>query len=414
MLTTSSWAVDGTDVETWGALRGDVIVPVDVEGEEWPQVPSKRKPTARSAAILGMGADDRPIYTADPDARGGHRSATNSRPAGTFVGYECHLAVQTRDVEWTNNVDKVTLSAEVPGVITQVSLVPAGTHRGEAVADHLVQAKRSGDKLTDVVADPGYSLCRAETLHHKLASVGIGMTFQPVTHQRGQKPFSGDAVLIDGQLYSSLLPQHLRDLPMPPRGAPEQEKLPYEAKFNERARWRMARHAGPDADGVTRWRCPFCAKLLRSRTFPKTMRGSRTAPQVFFDEPLERCCSGIISVMPAELPLAQRMPFGGTAWRKSYGRRQVVESANAGLKGGFVDLSRGFFRVFGTTKMTVLLGFTVAGYNLDRVRAFRVKHRLEDPHEPQEAPQRPVKRVKRRQGTWTDLVVDERAQAPPA
>jgi hypothetical protein len=31
------------------------------------------------------------------------------------------------------------------------------------------------------------------------------------------------------------LPQELRDLPVPPRGASEEEKLAYEAKFNLRA-----------------------------------------------------------------------------------------------------------------------------------------------------------------------------------
>ena len=35
------------------------------------------------------------------------------------------------------------------------------------------------------------------------------------------------------------------------------------------------------------------------------------------------------------------------------------------LKGTFADLSRGFFRVFGRTEMTILPGFTVAGFNAD-------------------------------------------------
>jgi hypothetical protein len=100
--------------------------------------------------------------------------------------------------------------------------------------------------------------------------------------------------------------------------------------------------------------------------------------------------------MPAELPWSQRIPFGTTAWRLSMGRRQVVESANAALKGTFADLSRGFFRVFGQTKITVLLGFTIAGYNLDRIRSFRAKQRAQ-----QEANPKPVKR---RRGTWNDLV----------
>ncbi len=59
----------------------------------------------------------------------------------------------------------------------------------------------------------------------------------------------------------------------------------------------------------------------------------------------------------------------------------------------FADLFRGFFRVFGRTKITVLLGFTVAAYNLDRIRSFRAKQAEDEP--------KPVPRAKRRQGTWT-------------
>ena len=224
---------------------------------------------------------------------------------------------------------------------------------------------------------PGYSLCQPGTTHHKLAQAGIHQTFQPVTHQRGVRPFSGDAVLLDGQLYSSLLPNELRDLPMPPRGRARVDKREHEAKFNLRARWRMVRHAGPDTDGATRWRCPFCAGLLRARAFPKTMRRAKTVPLVPVDEGCERCCGGILTAMAAELPWWQRIPFGTTAWRLSMGRRQVVESVNAALKGTFADLSRGFFRVFGQTKMTILLGFTVAGYNLDRIRCYRAKQRAQ-------------------------------------
>jgi hypothetical protein len=75
-------------------------------------------------------------------------------------------------------------------------------------------------------------------------------------------------------------------------------------------------------------------------------------------------------------------------------------------------VKRGFFRVFGVTKITVMLAFTVAGFNVDRLRSFRAKHRLQDPDEPVEYPTVPVKRARRRKGTWADLV-EERAQAPP-
>jgi hypothetical protein len=171
----------------------------------------------------------------------------------------------------------------------------------------------------------------------------------------------------------------------------------------------MVRHAAPDADGATRWRCPFCAGMLRARSFPKTMRRPKTVPLVPIGEGCERCCDGILTAMPAELPWWQRIPFGTTAWRLSMGRRQVVESANAALKGTFADLSRGFFRVFGQTKMTVLLGFTIAGYNLDRIRSFRAKKRAQEADKP--------KQPKRRRGTWTDVVEPDKTvdgtESPP-
>jgi len=410
--TTATVAVDGTDVETWGALHGDVAS-VDLDGDasatQLIDAPARTKVPKRRAKVFGRGSDGRNVYTVDCDARAGHRSATNSRPAGPYVGYELHLAVQARDIRWTNYVDKVTLSEEAPGLITCFSLDPAGTHRGRAIVDDLIAAKQAELALDAVVWDPGYSLCTPDTTQYKLAAAGISTTFQAVTHQRLPRPFGhGQALLIDGQLYSPHLPEELRDLAMPPRGASDAEKAAYEAKFNQRARWRLVRHAGADADGATRWRCTFCAGMLRTRAFPKTMRRPATVPLVAVDRHAEACCDGILTGMAAELPLWQPIPFGTTAWRLSMGRRQVVESANAALKGGFADLSRGFLRVFGKTKMTVLLGFTIAGYNLDRIRSFRAKQRA--------LAAKPAPRPKRRSGTWRDLVsatIEAPETAPP-
>ncbi len=71
-------------------------------------------------------------------------------------------------------------------------------------------------------------------------------TFALTRLQRGPRPFSGDALLIDRQLFSGLPPEDLFDLPMPPRGEAESEKLEYERALNRRAAWRQVRHAGPD------------------------------------------------------------------------------------------------------------------------------------------------------------------------
>jgi hypothetical protein len=165
-----------------------------------------------------------PVTDPTVQVAGGGEAPLRPRPAGPYVGYELHLAVQARDVRWTNHVDRTTLEPEVPGVITTFNLVPAGTHRGRSIVEGLIAARDGGHEINDVVWDPGYSLCKAESTAHPLAQAGIAQTFQVVTHQRGRRPFSGDALLIDGQLYSPHLPQDLRDLPVPPRGASEGEK----------------------------------------------------------------------------------------------------------------------------------------------------------------------------------------------
>jgi hypothetical protein len=50
-------------------------------------------------------------------------------------------------------------------------------------------------------------------------------------------------------------------------------------------------------------------------------------------------------------------------------------------------------------KISVLLGFTIAAYNLDRVRSFRAKLA--------ELAAEPKRRAKRRLGTWRDVVPTE-------
>jgi hypothetical protein len=68
--------------------------------------------------------------------------------------------------------------------------------------------------------------------------------------------------------------------------------------------------------------------------------------------------------------------------------------------------------VFGLVKVTVLLGFTIAAFNLDRVQSFRAKQDART-----EAPRT---RAKRRTGTWSRLLRDrdalgvaQRPDAPP-
>jgi hypothetical protein len=189
-----------------------------------------------------------------------------------------------------------------------------------------------------------------------------------------------------------------------------EESARYEEEFNLLAQYRFERNGRPDADGATRWRCPICAGRLRSRQVPRSMRGSRNRPLVALPDGAA-CCNGAVTASAAELPHWQRFLPGTTAWRISYGRRQVVEGVNAMLKGGFVNIQHKFFRVFGLTKMRILLAATIAGYNLEVIRSFLAKKTVERTAAP---PKR--RRKKRRAGTWTDVIGGGRpasGRAPP-
>jgi hypothetical protein len=119
-----------------------------------------------------------------------------------------------------------------------------------------------------------------------------------------------------------------------------------------------------------------------------------------------RCCDVIISVSAADLPFRQSFTPGSTAWRKSYRRRNVVEGVNAMLKGGFVNIQHKFVRVFGLAKMTLLLAFTLAGYNLEAIRSFTAKKEVERTAAP---PKRA--RKKRRTGTRAHVIGSDRPES---
>jgi hypothetical protein len=381
----ASLAVDGTDMPSWGALQGSEET-VELDGEAAlpatddepdddtkPKAKSKKKATRHTAKVLGIGDDGRKIYTADQDARAGHRSATNQRDAGPYIGREAHFGVSVPVLTWTNGVENVKFGPSVPQVIMTANLVPAGTHRGKAAVGSLLDAKQQGF-CEEVLVDPGYSLMRGETFAFPLTQAGIPIVMRPASHQRTKPdatPTLGDALVLDGQLFSKHTPVELCHLAMPQRGASTEERKKCETHFKQRAAFAYMRHKAPGNDGVTRWRCPFCAGKLRSRQLPQSMRRSRDKPLVVLPEGTTSCCEGILSIGADQLPLMQDTVFGTPAWSRSYGRRNIVESVNAGVKGGFTNIDRGYIRSLKSTRIILLFAHTLAGYNRWAIKSWR-------------------------------------------
>jgi hypothetical protein len=87
----------------------------------------------------------------------------------------------------------------------------------------------------------------------------------------------------------------------------------------------------------------------------------------------------------------------------------VVEGANGMLKGGFVNIAHKFFRVFGLTKMRILLAATIVGFNLWTIGSFMMKKANEAAEAEKPRP--------RRKRTWADVITARSATGldpPPA
>ena len=377
-------AIDGTAIPTPARLHSgnDEVVhdgddpqsqPVDEEG----RAPKGQvRPKAR---ILGIGPDGRKIYTADPDARGGYRSPTSQQPGGLMVGYEAHFFVLTRKVTWTNGADKATLSEPVPAVILNHALVPAGSSRTAPVVDLLTNPYLNRHDTRDVVVDPGYSIPDPHTFFTPLHSAGIHVTWQPTSHHQGIQPFNDNAFVYNGHLISESLPERLRDLPMPPRGANDEVRARYQAPWNEAARYRYSPHGSTDDKGTTRFRDPIDAGRLRSRDVPTSMRRSRTTPLVSLPEP--GTYEATLRATAEQLPRWSKYLPGTTAHHIAYTcRRQASESANSTLRGDLAHLDGSFIRVFELHRINTLLAFTIAGFNYRRLAAYFRANDLADPN----------------------------------
>ena len=394
-------AVDGTDMESCGQFHsGETEIVHDGEAqypndEDETDNPKSKTVKTRRAKVLGIGSDNRKIYTRDTDARAGHRTATNTRPTKLYVGRELHLGVAVSALDHTDRIAYANLGRPVPQVVITSALVPAGAHRAKAVVDGVIEAHQSG-LCSEVLVDGGYSLSKPEHFHQRLHEAGIDQTIRILTHQRGPHGSIGDAVLVDGQPFSGHLPTGEHQLDMPGRNADDATRRACVEKFNERAKLRYTVHT-KKADGTVRYKCPFCAGRAHSPKFPRTMKSrNKNSRLVQPGKTAKTCCNGVVTADTDVTFLDQKTIFGTTAWWKAWGRRNIVESANAAFHGEYVDIGRNYTRFLKTTKIQMFLAHTIAGYNRRTVKHWRRLRELCDTQAPVKAKRKARKNRRRR------------------
>ena len=347
-------AIDSTFVEAWAVTR-DFRREVDAQAEHCQAArnslelpPPATCDTTASGDERRFGRDGRLVRSADPDARPGHRTATNKQPARTGLGYDAHLVVAVPGARWTGDPDYLKLTAPTPAYILDVEVAPAATDPGQIGLKAIAQARQVAPHITEVVADRGYTPKR-ESFMRPLHAQGIDVVMDYMETQRttptvvlaGRKQQT--LLLHCGTLLPSWLPESLHAPPADLTGA---ELTDW---YRSRAKWRWTKHQRV-RPGRVQFRCPQCAGRIRTNArtrSPRPTARTRPTPRAATISS-EFCCDGLATLTLAQLDSVQRIPYGTPAWQKAYARRNHVESVNARLKdrGG---LKPGWCRAFGAT-----------------------------------------------------------------
>ncbi|MGW6310002.1 transposase [Streptomyces niveus] len=372
---TGIMAIDSTDYETWARRRAWTPKP-DVDPDNLPvedAPPPRRRRPPNEPGWPRSDADGRLMHTVDPDAREGYRSGTNASPGNVFCGYDLHLAVNARALG--------SRAPEVPFVFTGMHLAPAGSHKGDAGIALIEQHLARHPHTSEVIADRGYSFCTPARWAHPVRARGLEPVIDLHPKQRGTHPGPlAGTVIIDGTVFTDALPYPLRDLPGFPIGMRTEEKAKLRARYDQRAAYAFTPHSRPDTDGYQRFKGPALAGHLRCPNHPTSMRLPHTRPTSTCRPGTTCACGKTITLSPDVMAWTrQRTLWGTNAWAADYGRRAAVESGNAEIKTHRLHMDRGFTRVFGTTKNTVLIAFALAGLNHTLLRTWHTKRQLPDP-----------------------------------
>jgi hypothetical protein len=412
--TTGSVALDSTDYETW-ARRLSWAKTADAHPDALPVTAPPTAPWRKGVASPGwplLGDDGRLQHTHDADARAGHRSGSNGGRGEVFVGYDLHTLV---DVPRFGH-------EPVPYVIRGMALRPAGAHKGHAGIDALDGATRTGLQVSELLADRGYTFCKPHTFALPLVARGVDCVLDLHSQQRGQRPGPVPCtVWVDGALFSTALPEALRTLEPATLGMTSAEKARRREEFDRRAPFAFRGHTAINRRvGTQRLKGPALAGTVRCPNFPASLRLPFTRPTTSCGAGAPCGCGLTITAGPDDYAREwQRRLWGTTGWAASYGRRTGVESFNAEIKKNHAAMDRGYTRVFGLTKNTLLLAFGLAGVNVRMLRDWHARRLLPDPwaveigeqHQPPSPGMQITRRRPRRQSLH--MVLASRGHDPP-
>ncbi|MGO4202776.1 hypothetical protein AB4Z09_13690 [Rhodococcus sp. TAF43] len=380
---TGAVALDSTDLSTWARVRyRKPIVDADPDAPPPPKHPfapkDPRHPHARRSVRhlpnAPVGADGRYVYTLDPDARMGWRSASFEESI-YFCGYDLHVITDVPPTPGPRHLP-------VPHIARAVSLAPAGSNKGVAGL-RAVRALGAIPKPRQLIADRGYNYVRNERFALPVWQLGYTTIYDLHSTQTGLHPSRKNTLMIwvDGTLYPTSLPDGLLEITPISHDMGAAERARVDRRHRARQAYAFVPHEARQPDGTRRYRGPAVPPArVRCVNNPISMRASHKRPTTSCTRGKPCGCGTTITLTDEDFP-DRRMPFqhGSIAWEASYFRRVGIESVFAELKANRMAVHRGYFRGFGLRRYTLLAGFTLAALNLLILHDWHSKRGRPDP-----------------------------------
>jgi len=368
---TSSIAVDGTSVDSWGRRRRRV----DANGQvSW--------------------------VSSDTDAEWRRKSKDNPWKRPVF-GYDLTVAVTVPEVDGPD----VPLAAR--------SMRFRGANRQNVAMGRAVvkEVARQQGVLGDVIADREYtSTIDGRDFVLPVRALGGEPVFELTQAQLGARGTTHGAVMIDGHPFSPSVPPALHVLVPPPPGAPLADVAAYQQKVAMREKYALVPHGARKANGSQVYQCPASAGKLSCPLVPSSKAGAfpaALAPKTVLAGSV--CSKKFTTFQATDAPLSQRDLFGSAKWYSSMSRRSRVEGFFGNVKNEACEnLRRGTIRVRGLVKTGMLVAFAVASTNLRLADSFAKR-----------TPSTPAKKRGRPKKTgvvkYADVfTADAAANAPPS
>jgi hypothetical protein len=359
--TSTSLAVDWTDLETWAR-------PPSTDGTR----PSR-----------------------DPEAAWGHRTTNHPSINEMFFGYYLQALTTVRDER----------GPEGPELVRRIHLASCRHDPPAQITPVIQRMIATGIPLSDLLADSGYSYRQPATFALPLRALGVQLVVDLHPNDRGPKTTHRGAICANGAAYCPATPQPLLALgPLAPAATTEQTAA-HDHQCAELHHHKLAPITGYDTDGYHRVACPATTGKLRCPLRPTSMTLPPNRPTILDppEHPPVCCTQKTITVPPSvNAKTAQKHDYPSPAHRHSYQRRTAAERAFATVTDpATTNLARGHCRLTSLTPIALLTATAFIARNLRIADAFTDRQTANHRRAALGLPSR--QRTRRRQ-TTTDLI----------